>query len=161
MEVIHIENIEQALKHRSRDAAKTRSIYVMTDLVARGYDLKLGKDASVLVLADDKGYPWSLVNQMFGRGSRSFGVSRGFYFTHLFPAKAVMKDQLIALEKDFKDSALILEMLYDSMPLLKDSKEIKSLYEFFKHPNKWQTTVNKLQQDYPGFYDLIARKKAA
>ena len=49
---------------------------------ARGYDLKLARDAYTIVLAFEEGFPLSTVNQMLGRGCRSLGVACGAYFTY-------------------------------------------------------------------------------
>ena len=104
LEVVHIKDVTTAINYRDRDKGKSRGIYVIATKRSRGFDLKLAKDAIVLVLAYDEGFPWSQVNQMFGRGSRSFGISRGYYFTWKFPKLAILKDQLISKEKKYYDA---------------------------------------------------------
>lgn len=101
---------------------------------SRGYDLKLAKDALVLVLAYENGFPWSQVNQMFGRGSRSFGISRGYYFTWKFPSPANMKEQLLLKEKKHYDAHKILEMLLDSVSSIDFAKDGKFIQDGFGKP---------------------------
>lgn len=43
--------------------------------------MKMGADALVLVIAHGDKLSWSKINQMVGRGCRSFGVSKGIYYT--------------------------------------------------------------------------------
>ena len=123
---------------------------------ARGYDLKLAKDASVLVLAYDQGFPWSMLNQMFGRGSRSFGVSRGFYFTSKFPDNANLKEQLVLKEKKFYDAHKIVDMLFETYPTIDYKPNANILCEAFKK-EKWHVSLNQFESTYPTAYELIAK----
>lgn len=141
IEVVHINDVKSAMHYRDRDKGKQRGIYVIGTKWYRGYDLKLAKDALVLVLAYEDGFPWSQVNQMFGRGSRSFGISRGYYFTWKFPTPAILKEQLVAKEKKYYDSHKLMKMLFESYPGMNFKKNATFLVDGFGKSEFWQTTI--------------------
>ena len=74
-----------AMEMRATNINRTNGIYVLHRKYARGFDMKLAKDAFVMILSIEKNLPWSVVNQMVGRGCRSFGVADGCYYTCKLP----------------------------------------------------------------------------
>lgn len=103
---------------------------------ARGLDLKLASDATVMILTSEKGFKWSQVNQMFGRGSRSFGIPRGFYFTSQFPHGADMVEQLKILETDFRESHKIVRLLFENFEKVPEGNGKHSIVGAFSN-NDW------------------------
>lgn len=156
-EVVWIRGETEANTYRQRDKGKQRGIYVLATKWCRGYDLKLAKDAIVLVLAYEKGFPWSKVNQMFGRGSRSFGISRGYYFTWKFPTEAVMKQQLLMNEKKYYDAHKLLAMLFESYSSFDLKNHQKALADGFGKPQSWHVTVPEFEEAHPSCFSLISK----
>lgn len=140
VEVIWINHPNEADAQRGRDKGKQRGIYVIGTKWSRGYDLKLANDAIVLVLAYEKGFPLSQVNQMFGRGSRSFGISRGFYFTWKFPTHAILKEQLLLKEKKYYDADKIIAMLLDTVDSIDFNKDWRIIHDGFAKPQSYHKT---------------------
>ena len=68
-----IQTDENATKLRKNASDRIRGVFVLDNRYCRGYDMKLGEDARVLINAGAKGFPLSQVKQMVGRGSRAFG----------------------------------------------------------------------------------------
>lgn len=144
------------MKHRTRDENKTRGIYIFATFLGRGYDLKLGADACVLVLATDKGFKWSEVNQMLGRGCRSFGISRGVYFTSLFPKNYNMESQLALNEKNYYDTHKIVGRLletYKNIPV-----EKRSVLATAFNGDTWKTTESTFKAKHSAAAALIYAK---
>ena len=84
MTIEHVNDDETALRVRREYNRSDTGLFILSPQYARGYDLKLTQDAQVFIVTFDKLFPLSTVNQMVGRGSRSFGVSSGqFYSTRL------------------------------------------------------------------------------
>ena len=94
---------------------------------------------------------------MFGRGSRSFGVSRGMYFTWKFPASALMEDQLASLEPDFEDGHKILEKIYKAWKNLTPTQK----EAHFKNLDKkaWQTSIYNFQKKYTMVWNVLSGVK--
>lgn len=158
VEVVWINSLNEADAQRGRDKGKQRGIYVIGTKWSRGYDLKLAKDAIVLVLAYEQGFPWSQVNQMFGRGSRSFGISRGFYFTWKFPTPAIMKEQLLLKEKKYYDAHKILQMLLDTVGTIDFTKDLRYIQDGFAKPWFWHKTLADFETDHPSCYAIISKQ---
>jgi hypothetical protein len=50
---------ENAKKLRKNAGDRLRGVFVMSTQYCRGYDMKLGEDARVMIFAGDKGFPLS------------------------------------------------------------------------------------------------------
>jgi len=125
---------------------------------ARGLDLKLASDATVMILTSEKGFKWSQVNQMFGRGSRSFGIPRGFYFTSQFPHGADMVEQLKILETDFRESHKIVRLLFENFEKVPEGNDRHAIAAAFSN-NNWQGTVRYFTNDHETAYNALMAGK--
>lgn len=80
-------------KHNNTD----QGVLVLDQSYARGYDIKLSKDAFVHILANDKSLKPAEAEQMAGRGTRMQGVPQAFLY--LIESKNIRKspwDLLVA-----------------------------------------------------------------
>lgn len=71
IQVMFIDNDDDALVNRESTAQLTKGIFVIETRYSRGYDLKLAKDAIVLILDNDGTLRLSDAEQMAGRASRA------------------------------------------------------------------------------------------
>lgn len=75
-----VDNDAFAHQLRKTSEARTKGVMWCYDKYHRGYDCQLAKDAYVLIIDDGKSSMLK-VEQMIGRGCRSFGRATGAYFT--------------------------------------------------------------------------------
>ena len=54
-----IQTDENATKLRKNASDRIRGVFVLDNRYCRGYDMKLGEDARVLIMAGAKGFPLS------------------------------------------------------------------------------------------------------
>jgi len=73
----NIDKVEQAIEFRDALVESCNGIMKISTEFCRGYDLKLMKDAYVLVIANGQELTVSKINQMLGRGNRSQGRPEG------------------------------------------------------------------------------------
>ena len=73
--------------------------------LARGYDLKLTKDAAVLIFDEDASLCFTEAKQMVGRASRTQGIQHGYavIFDHEFPMTGDLREYLVAKEQIAQD----------------------------------------------------------
>lgn len=95
---------------------------------------------------------------MFGRGSRSFGISRGYYFTWKFPTPAILKQQLLLKEKKYYDAHKILEMLFESVDAIDFNKHVRFIADGFGKKEFWHKTLPEFESERPSCYELISQK---
>lgn len=69
--LISIFSFEDAINLRDALKSEPKGIVLISTLFSRGYDLKMGADAFVLILANGTEMTVSQINQMLGRGNRS------------------------------------------------------------------------------------------
>ena len=81
VKVTNVNTVEKAESLGLYHSMRIDELVVIHEVLSRGYDMKLAKDAYVYMVALDKGFPLSKVHQMLGRGSRAFGQCRGAYYT--------------------------------------------------------------------------------
>ena len=60
-----------ALLWRSTGKTETRGVWLINRKFNRGFDLKLGVDAAVLIVDHDESLSWTELNQAIGRGNRA------------------------------------------------------------------------------------------
>lgn len=108
----YIDTPDTAKRVRDENKTMDRGVYVLDPQFARGYDLKLSKDAAVLIMQYRNGFPLSVVKQMVGRGCRSFGQALGKYFNYHYGASHILMDILEQKEPDYKQGASQLALLY-------------------------------------------------
>lgn len=77
---MHVKNQADASEQRQTYSAVTTGVFVLSRDFGRGYDLKLGTEALVLILANDKSISHVEAIQMVGRGCRSQGQGKGLLF---------------------------------------------------------------------------------
>ena len=73
--------LTQAREMRNSAKGELSGVWFVSPAFSRGYDLKFGKDAFVIVvdsIKPEKKFNLTQVQQMVGRGSRSFGISHGY-----------------------------------------------------------------------------------
>lgn len=139
VEVLYVKDNDSALRLRLTNNRKRTSIYVLDRTLARGYDLKLQADAVTFVVAFKNEIAYSEYVQMLGRGSRSFGIAKGFYYTYMLSKDVDLREQLTYNEKKFYDAAKILARLMKRWPhinLAKDKKKIAETFQANKHHKK-------------------------
>lgn len=58
---------EKAADLRKNSEDRLKGVFVLNTVSCRGYDMKLGEDARVLIISGSKGFPLSYVKQMVGK----------------------------------------------------------------------------------------------
>ena len=122
----------------------------------RGFDLKLGKDAYTYVIATSSNYSWSDVQQMIGRGCRSFGYSEGCYMTTLIKEGSDLKQQLLNYEHKIQDGVAILAAIYDNEATVIRNHP-NSLKDLAKNLN-WCTKKDKILSMNEHLYQVLFNK---
>lgn len=107
-----IKNEDDAMQKRKTEGYQQLGLYMLHESLARGFDLKLLRDAHVFILAREKDFALSDVTQMIGRGCRSFGVAEGFYYSPFLKGTADLERVLESYEPDYMDGPLHLKALY-------------------------------------------------
>ena len=71
---------DDALSLALQTKTKAKGVYIMSEQLARGFDMKFAKEAFVLIYARDFYYDSSVIEQMVGRANRHQGVQCGRVF---------------------------------------------------------------------------------
>ena len=77
---VHIKDPQEASQQRLEYNSNTTGVFILQRKFGRGYDLKLGTEATVLILANENSISQIEAIQMVGRGCRSQGQGKGILF---------------------------------------------------------------------------------
>lgn len=108
-----IDSSKVAIACRTSERMKAVGVYLCKRKYSRGLDIKFRVDAHTLILAREKGIPWSEKVQMAGRGCRSQGVAQATYFTYVLDKDSPFEDSLKSLEFVVHEGAELLKLAYD------------------------------------------------
>mgnify|MGYP003336363124 CR=1 FL=1 len=145
------------MEERATNLDRPNGIYVIHKKYARGFDMKLLKDAFVMILSIKINLPWSVVNQMVGRGCRSFGVADGCYYTTQLTQSCNLKDTLSNFEPNLKEGAKIVDALYKKGEVL-NPNELKSMRTVFESEDNWMRRLADFRHAHPAQYNLLFPK---
>jgi len=77
---VHIKTDEQAIEQRKVFDNARKGVFLLKKAYGRSYDLKLGTEALVMILANDGSLSYVEAIQMVGRGCRSQGQGKGVLY---------------------------------------------------------------------------------
>jgi len=128
--------------------SRTTGIYVVAVDFARGYDLKLARDAHVFVVAYENGFSISQVKQMVGRGSRAFGQAEGTYYTYEFGNRNENISQHLAKkEPEYHNSHILLGHLFMQWQAMGLDQKTQAISAF--SAGGWRVKNNEFERNHP------------
>jgi hypothetical protein len=146
-------DIEGAMQARKEDTYIKKGLYTLALLLGRGLDCRLLKDAHVFIHAVQEKLSWTEVNQMLGRGCRTFGTPEGTYWSSSLHEKVDIKTQLMENEKKYHDGARHLRKLWDKWAAIPAGK--RSLVQQFFTGNYWLCSKGQFRQNYTATFELL------
>jgi hypothetical protein len=150
---VYIKDAAAAMKHRETEKYATTGLYCFHTSIMRGTDLKLMKDAHVFIVGLTKDFSLDETTQMLGRGTRSFGVSQGTYYSVTAQKQGNLKKYLKTLEPNFRDGAKHLKQLYARWATM--SQDNKSLMMLMFKANDWMITKSYMQDHYSSVFKVL------
>ena len=114
--VVKIFDDDTARNARQEFSKLPLGVFVIDPKYSRGLDLKCKVDAKVLILCHDRLFAESMVRQMVGRGSRSYGVGHATLFSYILKPYQQLTQMLRHYEESYYDGHLILRDFYESYP---------------------------------------------
>jgi len=144
---------KDAFRVRLQMNRRESGVFVLGLDCARRFDLKLAKDAYVIIASQGDGFPHSIVNQMLGCGCRSFGVANGAYLTCRLHRSVHLEEILKSLEPDFKQGAAMLDYLYTGYTDLNSVQ--KKTFRQFCLTEKWRMKVKDFEEREPKVFRLL------
>lgn len=149
-----LEDEDAALKARLNKAHQELGVFVLHKDFCRGFDLKLRKDAYVMIYTTQNGYPLNVVEQMVGRGSRAFGQGSGGYFTTEFmQTTESIAPKLKQKEIQMGDAYIQVGMLYRVFKDL-SSYQQQQFYDVLKE-GKWKMSRVLFQASQAKLFDIL------
>jgi len=137
----------------------THGVYFFNREFARGVDLRLAKDALVVMVKDDWDLTKSEVDQMVGRGSRNQGICEGWVYVYgpKYYTADLAKILKAKEESQTNDGAAILRKFYETHHLVKGLDRRRNLVSRLDN-NKWKTEFEVLKQNDIDLYNFISGK---
>lgn len=155
MALVEIADFDAAQELQKKCASKNTGIFIVSDSLSRGFDLKLAVDGYVMMLVEGRGYDLTQVRQMLGRGSRAQGTCTGAIFTNEF-GRADKEDieQLLAnKEPKFYHGPQLCRKFYEQWTRF-DASQKQYVREAFK-AGKWRKTMTDLREEDRALGELL------